>query len=223
MSPGGLPVLPELLSLPEPLEPPLLAILPLLPLPPLPLGPKLPELPVAPELPALPPELAPLPVLDPLAPDEPPVLLPLWPLLTPLEPVPAPLPLLDPVVAAPDEPLPPSGAPPRFGEVDDEPHAAAAANERARNAAERTDIMMGHYLHGSPSWGSTTDRVSDEACGARLSVLPTAPFCVANFDAPRTIPTSTLAVRAGGLAVRRHADAKRALGHAFYWAELTGI
>ena len=46
MSPGGLPVLPELLPLPEPLEPPLLPVLP-----PPPLPPGLPELPLAPGLP----------------------------------------------------------------------------------------------------------------------------------------------------------------------------
>ncbi len=140
-SPGGLRILSELLPLPEPL---LLPVLPLLPLPPeLPDPPTLPlpELPLAlPELPLEPaPEPPPLPALGP---DDPPVLLPLSPVLTPLEPVPAPLALLDPVVAVPDEPMLPSGSRPEFDGSDDELHAAAAANERARNATERTDVMM---------------------------------------------------------------------------------
>jgi hypothetical protein len=153
MSPGGLPVLPELLPLPEPLEPPLLPVLP-----PLPLPPELPDPPALPlALPEVPlesaPELPPLPALDPVEPGDPPVLLPLVPVLTPLEPVPAPLPLLDPVVAVPDEPLLPPG-----DESDDELH-AAAANERARDTTERMDFMVGHCLRGSHArCGSTTDR-----------------------------------------------------------------
>ena len=47
--------------------------------------------------------------------------------------------------------------------------------------------------------------------------------CVANLDALRTVPTSSLAARAGGLAVGRHVDVKRALGHGLHWPELTGI
>src|SRR5579862_3746626 len=118
-SPGGLPILPELLPLPESLEPPLLPVLPLLPELPDP-----PSLPLPPELPLEPaPELPPLPALDGLA-DDPPVLLPLEPVLTPLEPVATPL--LDPVVAVPDESVLPSGAPPEFDGSDDEPHAMAA-------------------------------------------------------------------------------------------------
>jgi hypothetical protein len=148
MSPGGLPILPELLPLPEPLEPPLPPVLPLPPeLPDPPTPPLWPELPLAlPELPLEPaPELPPLPALDP------PVLLPLVPVLTPLS-------LLDPAVAAPDEPVLPSGAPREFDESDDEPH-AVAANERAKNATERTDFMVGHYLRGShASCGGTNDR-----------------------------------------------------------------
>jgi hypothetical protein len=95
-SPGGLPILPELLPLPEPLEPPLA------------LPPELPDPPSLPLWPELPLPLVELP-LDPV-PELPPVL-PL--VLIPLEPVPAPLPLLDAVVAVPDEPVLPSGAPPK--------------------------------------------------------------------------------------------------------------
>ncbi len=47
--------------------------------------------------------------------------------------------------------------------------------------------------------------------------------CVANLDALRTIPTSSLFARAGRLAVGRHVDVKRALGHALHWPELTGL
>jgi hypothetical protein len=150
-SPGGLPILPELLPLPEPLEPP--PVLPLLPLPPE--LPDPPTLPSWPELPLALPEPAPEPPpVLPLDPDGPPVL----PVLTPLEPVPAPLPLLDPVVAVPDEPVLPSGTLPEFDGPDDEPH-AVAANERARKATERTDFMMGHYLRGSQaSCERATDR-----------------------------------------------------------------
>jgi mRNA-degrading endonuclease toxin of MazEF toxin-antitoxin module len=47
--------------------------------------------------------------------------------------------------------------------------------------------------------------------------------CVANLDALRTIPTSRLESRAGRLAVRRHVEVKRALGHALHWPELTAL
>jgi mRNA interferase MazF len=46
--------------------------------------------------------------------------------------------------------------------------------------------------------------------------------CVANLDALRTIPTTSLVGRAGRLAAVRHVEVKRALGHALHWPELTG-
>jgi mRNA-degrading endonuclease toxin of MazEF toxin-antitoxin module len=47
--------------------------------------------------------------------------------------------------------------------------------------------------------------------------------CVANLDAIRTIPTASLASRAGKLGHGRHVEVKRALGHVLHWAELTGL
>jgi mRNA interferase MazF len=47
--------------------------------------------------------------------------------------------------------------------------------------------------------------------------------CVANLDALRTVPTSSLASRVGRLAVNRHVEVKRALGHVLHWPELTGL
>jgi mRNA-degrading endonuclease toxin of MazEF toxin-antitoxin module len=47
--------------------------------------------------------------------------------------------------------------------------------------------------------------------------------CVANLDALRTIPRSSLDSYIGRLASRRHVEAKRALGHVLHWAELTGL
>jgi mRNA-degrading endonuclease toxin of MazEF toxin-antitoxin module len=46
---------------------------------------------------------------------------------------------------------------------------------------------------------------------------------VANLDALRTMPRSCLASRIGRLAVHRHVEAKRALGQALHWPELTGL
>jgi mRNA interferase MazF len=47
--------------------------------------------------------------------------------------------------------------------------------------------------------------------------------CVANLDALRTIPSATLTSRVGKLAVNRHVEVKRALGHVLHWPELTGL
>jgi len=44
--------------------------------------------------------------------------------------------------------------------------------------------------------------------------------CVANCDNVRTVSRSALAARIGQLAPRRHAELKRALGHALAWDEL---
>jgi mRNA interferase MazF len=44
--------------------------------------------------------------------------------------------------------------------------------------------------------------------------------CVANCDNLRTIPRSALSKRIGHLASHRHAEVKRALGHALAWDEL---
>jgi mRNA interferase MazF len=47
--------------------------------------------------------------------------------------------------------------------------------------------------------------------------------CVANLDAIRTIPRSTLCERAGRLKAARHVEVKRALGHVLHWPELTSL
>ena len=47
--------------------------------------------------------------------------------------------------------------------------------------------------------------------------------CVANLDALRTIPRSSLVSRVGRLAAHRHVAVKRALGHVLHWPELTGL
>ncbi|MGH7296940.1 MAG: type II toxin-antitoxin system PemK/MazF family toxin [Polyangiaceae bacterium] len=47
--------------------------------------------------------------------------------------------------------------------------------------------------------------------------------CVANLDALRTVPTSCLVARLGGIPHRRHVEVKRALGHVLHWPELTGL
>ena len=47
--------------------------------------------------------------------------------------------------------------------------------------------------------------------------------CVANFDNIRTVARSALTQRIGRLGVRRRVEAKRALGHALAWDELTAI
>jgi hypothetical protein len=46
---------------------------------------------------------------------------------------------------------------------------------------------------------------------------------VANFDALRTVPLEALDAALGYLAGSRHAEAKRALGHALAWPELTNL
>ncbi len=47
--------------------------------------------------------------------------------------------------------------------------------------------------------------------------------CVANLDALRSVPLTCLRTRAGCLAVPRHVEVKRALGHVLHWPELTGL
>ena len=47
--------------------------------------------------------------------------------------------------------------------------------------------------------------------------------CVANLDAVRTIPRTSLASRVGTVAVSRHVEIKRALGHVLHWPELTAL
>jgi mRNA interferase MazF len=47
--------------------------------------------------------------------------------------------------------------------------------------------------------------------------------CVANLDALRTIPRSSLDAYIGRLAASRHVEVKRALGHVLHWPELTAI
>jgi mRNA interferase MazF len=45
--------------------------------------------------------------------------------------------------------------------------------------------------------------------------------CVANLDNIHVVPLSALTERAGALEPARHAEVKRALGHALAWPELT--
>jgi len=47
--------------------------------------------------------------------------------------------------------------------------------------------------------------------------------CVANCDNLRTVPRSALAKKAGALTPSRHAEVKRAVGHALAWSELIEI
>lgn len=47
--------------------------------------------------------------------------------------------------------------------------------------------------------------------------------CVANLDALRTVPRSSLDARIGRLAAARHLEVKRALGHVLQWPELSGL
>jgi mRNA interferase MazF len=47
--------------------------------------------------------------------------------------------------------------------------------------------------------------------------------CVANFDNLHSIEVSSLSERIGGLAADRIVEAKRALGHAVGWIELTEL
>jgi mRNA interferase MazF len=47
--------------------------------------------------------------------------------------------------------------------------------------------------------------------------------CVANLDSLRTILQQRLDTRIGALAVARHVEVKRALGHVLQWPELTGL
>lgn len=47
--------------------------------------------------------------------------------------------------------------------------------------------------------------------------------CVANLDTLRTVPRGALESRVGRLAVSRHAEVKRAMGHVLHWPELSGL
>jgi mRNA interferase MazF len=47
--------------------------------------------------------------------------------------------------------------------------------------------------------------------------------CVANLDALRTLPRKCFDRRIGRLAVGRHVEVKRALGHVLHWPELTAL
>lgn len=47
--------------------------------------------------------------------------------------------------------------------------------------------------------------------------------CVANLDAVRTVPLSSLKARAGRLGANRYVEVKRALGHVLHWPELTSL
>ena len=47
--------------------------------------------------------------------------------------------------------------------------------------------------------------------------------CVANLDALRTVPRACLDTYIGRVALRRHVEVKRALGHLLHWPQLTGL
>jgi mRNA interferase MazF len=68
---------------------------------------------------------------------------------------------------------------------------------------------------------TTVRGIPQEVALGKREGLPKA--CVANLDALRTIPVSTLTSRAGNLAPRRHLELKRALGHVLHWPELTAL
>jgi mRNA interferase MazF len=69
---------------------------------------------------------------------------------------------------------------------------------------------------------TTTIRgIPQEISLSRREGLPRA--SVANLDALRTVPRSCLESRLGKLDVRRHVEAKRALGQALHWPELSGL
>jgi len=68
---------------------------------------------------------------------------------------------------------------------------------------------------------TTVRGIPQEVSLSRREGLPRA--SVANLDALRTVPHSCLESRIGRLDVRRHVEAKRALGHALHWPELTGL
>jgi len=65
---------------------------------------------------------------------------------------------------------------------------------------------------------STIRRIAVEVLLGRAEGLPTK--CVANCDNIRTVARSVLTKRIGQLSPRRHAEIKRALGHALGWDEL---
>jgi mRNA interferase MazF len=65
---------------------------------------------------------------------------------------------------------------------------------------------------------STIRRIAVEVPLGRGEGLPAK--CVANCDNIRTVPRSALTRRIGQLSPRRHAEIKRALGHALAWDEL---
>jgi mRNA interferase MazF len=65
---------------------------------------------------------------------------------------------------------------------------------------------------------STVRHIAVEVALGRGEGLPR--NCVANCDNIRTVPKSSLTKRIGALPSRRHADVKRALGHALAWDEL---
>jgi mRNA interferase MazF len=69
---------------------------------------------------------------------------------------------------------------------------------------------------------TTTIRgIPQEVSLGRREGLPR--LCVANLDALRTVPKSSLTSCVGRLAVNRHVEVKRALGHVLHWPELTGL
>jgi mRNA interferase MazF len=69
---------------------------------------------------------------------------------------------------------------------------------------------------------TTTIRgIPQEVSLGRREGLPRS--CVANLDALRTVPRSSLTLRIGRLSAGRHVEVKRALGHVLHWPELTSL
>jgi mRNA interferase MazF len=68
---------------------------------------------------------------------------------------------------------------------------------------------------------TTTRGIPQEVPLGKREGLPRT--CVANLDTLRTVPRACLRSRIGTLAVARHVEVKRALGHTLHWPELTGL
>ena len=68
---------------------------------------------------------------------------------------------------------------------------------------------------------TTVRAIPQEVSLGRREGLPRP--CVANLDALRTIPRSSLDAYIGRLAASRHLEVKRALGHVLHWPELTAL
>ena len=68
---------------------------------------------------------------------------------------------------------------------------------------------------------TTVRAIPQEVSLGRREGLPKP--CVANLDNLRTLPVPCLELLVGRIAVRRHIEVKRALGHILHWPELTSL